>query len=372
MQLVELSDLSRVEPRVEAIWQAGSEVHWQQAAPYCVVGLFANGMIKRHQESNYVLPPLGLYRIPDAQVHGRGCVSIGDTVLAGESWPGIAAPDRPAKRLLGATPKQYFSDLVPSMHELKISGRAVLLSHPADHIFGHWLLDIFPILWLAECHAAMDGTKVIIRSDAPSYIDTWLAAAGIAADDILRHDVSNEILQVEELIVGTHLRIKEYFYPEMSGFGDWFKGIHVKDPEPPAVTKSRIYVSRSGVERPRRNMTNRLEIEGKFRDFGFELYHPESDTTEAQIRKFSNAEIIVGESGSGLHNSLFSPSDTIVCSLTSQKRLNLIQSALCQVRDQRVAYMIGVAFDRAGLGNTVDFYIAPEDIIDLLEQCRMA
>lgn len=369
MQFVELHEVCRLEPRADTIWQTGDELHWQQADPFCVVGVSTGAMVNRHRQSKCILPAPGVYRLRDAEVHGRGCVKIGDSLLGGESWPGIGVFDGPAKRLLHTTPRDYFADKAPALPVRRVPGRSVLLSHSADHIYGHWLLDIFPVLWMAKRSGATDGARVIVRSDAPSYIDAWLLAAGFGPDAIIRHDVHGEILLAEELVVGTYLRVKEYVYPEMAEYGDWFRGIHVADLPPRASDGSRLYVSRSGIERTRRNLINRPEIEEKFAELGFEVYRPETDTIETQIRKFSKAGFIIGESGSGLHNSLFSPSDTMVCALTSQKRLNLIQSALCQARNQRISYIVGTAFDRAGLGSTVDFHIPPDDVDVLLEQC---
>ena len=73
---------------------------------------------------------------------------------------------------------------------------------------------------------------------------------------------------------------------------------------------AKIYVSRSlsGVTRQNyRHTTNEIAVEEIMRQQGYEVVYPETLTLRSQIQKFRNARCIVGPSGSGMFNAVFSP-----------------------------------------------------------------
>jgi len=77
------------------------------------------------------------------------------------------------------------------------------------------------------------------------------------------------------------------------------------DPRP-----HRIYVSRrlSALHRPwYRVMQNEAEVEELLQRNGFEIVYPETLSLLDQIRTFSEAQCVVGPSGSGMFNTAFAP-----------------------------------------------------------------
>src|ERR1700686_1078449 len=69
----------------------------------------------------------------------------------------------------------------------------------------------------------------------------------------------------------------------------------------------RLCVVRTPKESDTRVFLQRDCFEKKAAEHGFELIRPEQYTHEEQIRMFSAASVLVGEYGSGMHNSVFLP-----------------------------------------------------------------
>ena len=69
-----------------------------------------------------------------------------------------------------------------------------------------------------------------------------------------------------------------------------------------------------------------------------ESISPEKLDWTEQVYLFSNANLVIGEFGSGLHNTIFSPSATNTIVLASP-RMNWIQSGISALRNQKIAYI---------------------------------
>ena len=75
----------------------------------------------------------------------------------------------------------------------------------------------------------------------------------------------------------------------------------------------RVYLFRRRMRK--RSLRNETECENVFRDFGFEIIHPELLGIEEQISIFKSAKLVAGPIGSALHNIVFSPKDTKLIAL---------------------------------------------------------
>jgi hypothetical protein len=119
---------------------------------------------------------------------------------------------------------------------------------------------------------------------------------------------------------------------------------------------------------------NRETIEDQFLKRGFDMYQPEKEPLQRQIATFRQSRLIMGESGSALHNNIFSSSETVVGVLASASRWSLIQSSLCAIFDQRIAYAMGEPFLRPnfGFGALAPYVIAPEVIDQFLDRLNIA
>src|SRR5262245_41178165 len=183
MHLINVDDLESLNPRVSVIWSSSS-TECRLEAPLFVIGTRSQEFIDHHKsKSQAMLPAPAIYAIDDAEVHGHGAVCWDNVVLGGDGWPGLSTSDTPAARFFGGSASHYFQNLAPSRTRRQIKGVALLLARPGDHIYGHWLIDIFPLVWLAKVQAGL-RVKYIVRDGVPDYAFAWLRAAQISSADI--------------------------------------------------------------------------------------------------------------------------------------------------------------------------------------------
>jgi Glycosyltransferase 61 len=365
--LIEIDDLTTLGSGVETIWQ-GAAVERKHELPLFVIGSEAKSFIDRHKSRSLKHAAPALYTISDAEVHGLGVVHRDDWLLGGEGWPGLTSLTTPSPRLFGQSVEFYFKNVAPTPRRRRIEGVALLLTHPGDKIYGHWLIDLFPLVWLTATVVGVH-VKYIVREKTPDYAMHWLERSGASKSDIIFYQPESEILEVERLVIGTGLRRLEFFFTEIKQYRDWFERLAGVDVSAVREGERKIYISRVGSRTPYRELLNRDEVEAQALKHGFEVYRPELDPLDRQIDTFRHARLIVGESGSGLHNSMFAGSDAVIGSLVAWHRQSLIQSALCAAFGQRIVYATGEPFLRGNLplfGAIAPWVIAPEFVDQLM------
>ena len=103
----------------------------------------------------------------------------------------------------------------------------------------------------------------------------------------------------------------------------------------PAMPK-RLFVSRN-FRSTFRVLDNREELERIAVAEGLTPIRPDEHSLPTQIALFRNAELVVGEFGSALHNALFARRDTIVIALNW---INGCQSRIARFRHHRIGYLL--------------------------------
>jgi hypothetical protein len=338
--------------------------------PLFAIGSRAQKFIEHQKNSHAMLPAPAIYAIDDADVQGLGAVCWDNLVLGGDGWPGLSSLTMPAPRFFGQSAKDHFQNVAPREARRRIDGAALLLARPGDNIYGHWLIDILPIVWLTMVRASL-RVKYILRNDTPEYAIAWLQAVGASTSDLIFYDPTREILEVDRLIVVPGLRRGNFLHPEIKQYRDWFETTAALKPNDRRGGDREIYISRREWTSPYRQLLNRVTIEAQFLKRGFEMYQPEREPLQGQIAAFRQARLIVGESGSALHNNIFCGSKTVIGVLVAGSRWSLIQSALCAAFGQKIAYAIGEPFLRpnfGGFGAIAPYVIAPEVIDQFLDR----
>jgi capsular polysaccharide biosynthesis protein len=133
--------------------------------------------------------------------------------------------------------------------------------------------------------------------------------------------------------------------------------------------KRKIFISRSGSDY--RQLLNSNEIEELLIDKGFEIVFPENLSFYSQVKIFSEAEIIIGQSGAGMANFIFAPSDSKLVVLMSDLKENNFQifNALANVNNMSAEFFIGK--HRSSYGTHAvhaDFYIDIEKFSDYIDR----
>jgi capsular polysaccharide biosynthesis protein len=260
-------------------------------------------------------PNSGIAVFTDATVAASGVVLSSDGRVVLES-------------LIGTDHWDSFGDFIRCTEtcELKITTRrvslrrrfsgapCVLMKQAYDANYGHWLIDCLPCLAAIAAFFDLSTCRFIVSKHdgrmQDIYFDT-LAACGIGREQI-------------DLISWEHIHIDTLIYPLPMTRHPWVKspaivefleGISARTASS-SLGPSRIYVSRN------KGRTRRLLNEDALLDIlrlnGFEIVYPESLSFTDQVRKFRDAEIVVGNCGAGLTNVVFCPRGIIVLALTTE------------------------------------------------------
>lgn len=257
-----------------------------------------------------------------------------------------------------------------TLHELgnkkavKLTGRRVLLAGPGDQIYGHWIVDFLPKLYILE-RAGLPYTeqRYILPDDTPAFALIWLDLLGISREQLEFYGRWSDVLEVETLIVPTALRVSSRVSPLFPKAVEFLlsclKRKIALDQEP----INKIYVSRTKLgSTGKRKLENSAMLEQMALDAGYSICYPETLSIPAQLSLFANAKTLVGEYGSGLHASMFASDKLSTCALRNVGiELGFLQSGLGEVMQQKTGYIFGGTTDDSSFSiDERDFSLALE------------
>lgn len=205
-----------------------------------------------------------------------------------------------------------------AFREIKVD-KAFIIEHCHSHLFGHFLIEcVYKIFQLKDLYDAGFRVPVVLRATSPSYVKQYI--------DLLIPNCNFIFMQTGDLLfIDRVYSAKHYSYYK------WPRAIVIKFR---ALSKKfhtgcdkKIFVSRDKVKSNTnfRVLENSKEIEKIVKDYGYKVVYPESMAIEEQVALFANAEVVVGEFGSGLHNTIYSGIGTKVVSLNW---INLVQQSI--------------------------------------------
>lgn len=244
-------------------------------------------------------------------------------------------------------------DTVAAAHELTRfsrrdrveAGRCVMLLGPGHTIYGHWLVDFLPKLFVL--HAAgydIDTLRYLVPADTPAFGIALLELIGIGRERLIQYDPLFETVLADELLIPTLVRTNSRTAPPFADAVAFLMGrIAERHAPAPAGHGSRLFISRARAGRGMRRLLNRERIEYLATEAGFSVVHPEQLTLPDQVRLFQGASRIIGEYGSALHGTIFSPPETIVCALrgSGSPIAGFLQSSIGRALGQPTGYVIG-------------------------------
>lgn len=223
----------------------------------------------------------------------------------------------------------------------------IVFFRPGDHIYGHWLVDILPRVWLALQLGLDEDYKFIFRSNIPKYAITLLGIIGLKRDSIELVENNCEVTCSNSFFI-PNLRYNQYFHSLMEAF-TLFLGQRLKYSSKTSILDkthpSKVFLSRKNwnisKNKTFRFLTNQLEVENFFEEEGFTIVYPEALEFSEQYHLFNNAEILAGEDGSALHNSIFLRKHKGVICLRNEMNHSLIQGSLCNLKQQPIRFIMG-------------------------------
>jgi capsular polysaccharide biosynthesis protein len=224
----------------------------------------------------------------------------------------------------------------------RIRGQAAIIHGPGYNIFGHWLIDFLPRLYvLRRAGHDIEKLKFILPSSVGPFGPEFLRRIGIPAHNIVWHEHKAELLQPDELIAPTVLRLRNRFSP-LLGVATQFWLERVFNPagtRPWTNKRRKLFISRS--QHPsNRGFKTRAAIEQRAAEAGYEIVHPERLAFPEQIELLRSAGWIIGEYGSGLHGAICAPAGTAICALRgTSHHPGFAQSGLAEVFGHNLGYV---------------------------------
>ena len=323
-------------------------------------------MTPRHRQQPSLLPHLGIARI-------RTCVAVPPGLILSRTGSICWSQRQFSKE----TVRRWFDEPLDQLLTRSTSDQAidldepcVLLARPGDHIYGHWLADILPRVWLAEGYRR-GRFRYVIREGSPRFVYDLLALLGVESDRVIRWDTTNQRVTFQSAYVPTNVRFDQYFHPIIGMFGDQVRSQHA-DGEAPGTGDEKLYVSRTQWAGEQGKVFRRLENQARVETIasrrGYRVVAPETLSIPEQVRCFARASVVIGEDGSGLHNTLFARANTVVGILRSQFNGSLIQGSLCAGCRQRLGYLIGTAIDKPPIARNANYRVDEDEFSRMLDR----
>lgn len=326
--------------------------------PDLMVGAVHPDLMQGYFEQIIVLGTT-LYELPDAEVAAEGVIFLdGAAQYCNQLNTFAVTQERHYRALAGR---------LAGFRRVEVTEPVVLLAGLGHRMYGHWLVDFLPKLFLLH-RAGHDIARLryLLPDDTPDFARVWLGLLGIGADRIFSYDRERDRLVCRTLLVPTSLRFAGRASPQMREASRFLlrrlfpppRRLFGRRPAAPATRRLLVSRSQNADTHNRRTLEQRAELEERARARGFEIVQPERLSVPEQVALFRSAGTIVGEYGSGLHGSLFAaPGATIVAFRDNGIELGFLQNSLDHALGHASGYVFGSGRDAKGF-----FSVRPQDI----------
>ncbi len=240
--------------------------------------------------------------VRDVTVQGSGYVFHGDAMVTDGShlsdvaleWVARPMPDSP--RAVEPASERFVDEL------------AIVAIAPGHLIYGHWLLDFIPRVLVAKAALGreFEAARLVLPHDTPGWAMAMLEAfAGVGRAQCAFYERGVERLALRHACIPGYVHDNYFFHPYADGV---FEAL---GPRPAALGARRLCISRVAFEGATHGVQKlfrtRVAFEAEAVRRGYEIVRPETMGIREQAALFASASHVVGEYGSGLHSSVFTP-----------------------------------------------------------------
>lgn len=331
------------------------------------VGYDPNFFVK-HDRITGTIPPSGLFTFEDCYISKAGTVMDRerrvyyneDLISAYWMWfvgKLITKVVIDNVRVGQSTIGRFIAGNDEAIMPLETSGATLVsLTKPGLKVYGHWILDFLPMVYnFAEAvrmGAIKPPFKFLLAEIAPRRMLTDLF--DIKPEDIITFDDDKQVLKVDRVVVPSLMRVSPLISPRMNEFVSYVQDrMGIANITLDADLPRRLFISRGDFQAAdNRLLMNFPEVLEAVTAAGVVPIQPERLPWPQQLKLFAEAEIIMGEYGSGLHNSMFSPASTISIVMFNLKS-NWNQSSIAALRGQEVIYIKPSFQERIGKANGI-------------------
>lgn len=313
--------------------------------------------------------PVGMAEFRDVHVHVASGIII-DTVNQC-CWHGSllnwtsSALRRNVVREFGGGPEDKFLHVDGgALDDCPRMESAILVAAAGYSIYGHWLLDYLPRI--NRITDAEFERHPALRQPQKSWAGS-LASLFAPNCRFTSKDADQPFLKVERLLVPTTARAHGAL-EEGSMRGAWTRLDRIlADGATSGGSGRRLFISRQKLDIGRQStrlIRNIANLESKAVAAGFEAVYPETLTFAEQRKIFSEADVVLGEDGSGLHNVIFCrPGARLGVIATDRK--NTLHAMIANTCGLHVTYISASAVDD-GDGEPAIYRASPRDFDHML------
>jgi capsular polysaccharide biosynthesis protein len=162
-----------------------------------------------------------------------------------------------------------------------------------------------------------------------------LAAVGLDTARCRFVDFSTTLVRCDQLIISTYDRFNSEIRPDLIKVHETL----LSKSDGPQESGRMIFISRPPGSS--RSLLNRDAVEAAASKLGYEIVRPEQLLFSEQIRLFASARVVLGECGSGMHNTLYCAPGTRVGVVQSATNQNFLQAQIALMKQQDIFYVIG-------------------------------
>lgn len=333
-------------------------------------GSLKEGLRKRLQtKSDLPIYPLGYYEILNGRILGNGVVSDSKkTLLYSKKLTFDKATESRVKVFrCGQFIDERSIEVSDDLLIRKVPYTVVNVMMPGMYIYGHWLIDILPKLYMVITKLGLGNFKILMPENIPSIGLELMKMLELSDDHIIYFNPDKEIIECSKVVLPMKCRILDGSW--LSPFvGTMYEEIAANNYQMLGETKfaDRIYLSRRNLKNQFRKLINRDEVSDLIKSYGFIEVFPEDYSLIEQLEMYSKAKIMIGEFGSALHNSLFAGKELKVISLQSNHIPLLVQWGVCNIKGQSCSLIFGEATEIRKSINS-DFRIELQDLNSILD-----
>lgn len=289
-----------------------------------------------------LVPALGCRELLDVRLQKHGVLFHGDAHISDESHLGSVA-----------TAETQEAGGASATTEVIVSDRpGIIFVGPGIRVFGHWLVDFIPRLRIAQnvLGNEFDDFVIPLPLGTPAWaLNMMRELCGVTDQNLVWFDPIAQTLEFRSVISPTYGHSSYHFHPAVADFWPQSKA---------NGSGRRLCISRVNYEGHTdgvlKSFANRALFEEMAVSHGYELVYPERLSLQEQISLFDGASHVMGEYGSALHNTLFTPPGAVVGAIRCPNDVQLRISAL---RDQTTVLLLPAQEwidDRGGQAYAVD------------------
>lgn len=295
------------------VWELADDREWQFAPHW--------------KPPSTELHPIGLRTVKNLLVSRPGVMRI-DRLIGYYCATGLSAVESIAGN------ERWIS--TPNHKLIDIQGDVIVADGVSDDTYGHWIVDYLPRFGVVRdlFPDRIRSLPVLLPAGTRGWVYELLSlSCGISRDQIVPYRLGTDEVRCARAILPSYCYTQEFtFHSYVREFYRSFGGV-----EGGATPKTRkILISRRNMGQSNRSFPHREHFENMGCEFGYEIIRPEETSITDQIRLFSEARAVVGEHGSGMHNSVFSQSGTVIGCLGFW---NSVQLRLGELMGHRNVYL---------------------------------